>query len=85
MQGAVLSTLELPLSAHAQSCPALCDPMDCSPPCSSVHGVPQARILEWVATAFSRGSSHPGIELESPASPALAGGFFTTEPPGTIA
>ena len=35
----------------------LCDPMDCNPPGSSVHGIPQARILEWVAIAFSRGSS----------------------------
>ena len=40
-----------------QSCPTLCDPMDCSPPGSSVHGILQARILEWVAMAFSRGSS----------------------------
>ena len=38
-----------------QSCPTLCDPMDCSPPGSSVHGIFQARILEWVAMAFSRG------------------------------
>ena len=63
----------------AQSCPNLCDPMDCSPPGSSVHGVLLARILEWVAMPSSRGSSDPGIE---PVSPALAGGFFTTEPPG---
>ena len=41
----------------AQSCPALCDPMDCSPPGSSVHRILQARILEWVAMSFSRGSS----------------------------
>ena len=41
----------------AKSCPALCDPMDCSPPDSSVHGIFQARILEWVAISFSRGSS----------------------------
>ena len=40
-----------------QSCPPLCDPMDCSPPGSSVHGILQARILEWVAIPFSRGSS----------------------------
>ena len=38
---------------------ALCDPMDCSPPGSSVHGILQARILEWVAIPFSRGSSQP--------------------------
>ena len=42
----------------AKSCPTLCDPMDCSPPGSSVHGFLQARILEWVAISFSRGSSH---------------------------
>ena len=41
----------------AQSCPTLCDPMDCSPPGSSVHGILQARILEWVAMPSSRGSS----------------------------
>ena len=43
----------------AQSCPTLCDPMDCSPPVSSVHEIFQARILEWVAISFSRGSSQP--------------------------
>ena len=43
----------------AQSCPTLCEPLDCSPPGSSVHGISQARILEWVAIAFSRGSSAP--------------------------
>ena len=42
-----------------QSCPTLCDPMDCSLPGSSVHGIFQARILEWVAISFSRGSSRP--------------------------
>ena len=39
----------------AQSCPTLCDPTDCSPPGSSVHGILQARTLEWVATPSSRG------------------------------
>ena len=43
----------------AQSCLTLCDPMDYSPPRSSVHGIPQARILEWVAMPFSKGSSQP--------------------------
>ena len=42
-------------SEVAQSCPTLCDPMDCSPPGSSVHGILQARTLEWVAISFSRG------------------------------
>ena len=46
-------------SEVAQSCPTLCDPMDCSPPGSSVHGILQARILKWVAISFSRGSSWP--------------------------
>ena len=45
--------------AHTQWCPTLCDPMDCSLPGSSVYGILQARILEWVAIPFSRGSSHP--------------------------
>ena len=40
-----------------QGCPTLCNPMDCSLPVSSVHGILQARILEWVAMPFSRGSS----------------------------
>ena len=43
----------------AQSCPTLCDPMDCSLPGSSVHGNFQARVLEWAATSFSKGSSWP--------------------------
>ena len=42
-----------------KSCPTLCDPMDCSLPGSSVHGILQARILEWVAIPFSRRSSWP--------------------------
>ena len=42
-----------------KSCLTSCDPMDCSPPGSSVHGISQARILEWVTTSFSRGSSWP--------------------------
>ena len=43
----------------AQLCPTFCDPMDCSPLGSFVHGILQARILEWVAISFSRGSSQP--------------------------
>ena len=46
-------------SEVAQSCPTLCDPMDCSLPGSSVHGIFQARILEWIAIPSSRGSSQP--------------------------
>ena len=51
-----VSILEV-LVLVTQSCLTLCDPMDCSPPGSFVHGIPQARILEWVAIPFSRGSS----------------------------
>ena len=43
----------------AQLCLTLCHPMDCGPPGSSLHGDPQARILEWIVTSFSRGSSQP--------------------------
>ena len=46
-------------SEIVQSCPTLCDPMDCSQPGSSVHGGVQARVLEWVAIFFSKGSSQP--------------------------
>ena len=63
------------------SCVPLHGSMDCSPPGSSVHRISQARTLEWVAISFSRGASHPGIELTSPA---LADRFFTTEPPGKV-
>ena len=61
-----------------QLCPTLYDSMDCSPPGSSVHGILQARILEWAAMLCSRGSSDPGIKSTSLTSPALVGGFFTT-------
>ena len=60
-----------------QSCPTVCDPMDCSPPGSSVHGIFQARILEWVAISFSRESSwHRDPTHFS----WIAGMFFTSEP-----
>ena len=51
-----------------------CDPMDCSLPGPSIHGILQARVLAWFASSLSRGSSDPGTERTSPA---LAGGFFT--------
>ena len=56
----------------------LCGPMDCGLPGSSVHGILQARILEWDAISFSRDLPDPAIKSESLASPELAGGFFTT-------
>ena len=61
-----------------QSCLTLCDPMACSSKGSPVHGVLQARILERIATASSRGLPTPGIKPTSLMSSALAGGFFTT-------
>ena len=56
-------------------CPTLCDPVNYSPPGSSVHGTSQARILKWIAICFSRDIPEPGIESEPPA---LTGRFFTT-------
>ena len=61
-----------------QSRLALCDPMDCSLPGSSVHGILQARILEWVACPPPEYLPDPGIEPVSLTSPVLAGRFFTT-------
>ena len=58
----------------AQSYPALCDPMDCSLPGSSVHGILQARILEWVAISSFRGSSRPRDQTQVSC---IAGRFFT--------
>ena len=60
-----------------QSCLTLCNPRACSPPGSSVLGILQARILEWVAMPSSRGSSRPRDGTPSLTSPTLAGGFFT--------
>ena len=57
----------------------LCDPMDCSPPGSPVHGISQARILEWVAISSSRGSSRA---RDQTCISCIAGGFFTTAAPG---
>ena len=55
-----------------------CDPMDCSPPGSSIHGILQARILEWVGMPSARGSFQPRDWNCISMSPALAGRFFTT-------
>ena len=62
----------------AQSCLTLCNPKDCSPPGSYVHGILQARILEWVAVSFSRGSSWPRDQTWVSCT---AGRFFTTWAP----
>ena len=64
-----------------QSCLTLCDPVDCSPPGSSVHGILQTRIPELVAIPFSRGSSRPRDWTQVPRSPTLQEDSFPTEPP----
>ena len=61
-----------------QACPNLCNPGDCSPPGSSVLGIPQARMLEWVAIYFSRASSWPRDRTQV----CIAGRFLPSEPPG---
>ena len=61
-QYSVLSESEV-----AQLCPTLCDPIDCSLPGSSVHGIFQAIVLEWIAISFSRDLPNPGLEPRSPA------------------
>ena len=65
-------------SEVTQSCLTLRDPMDCSQP-ASVYRIFQARVLEWVAISFSRGSPDPGIE---PQSPTLQADALPSEPPG---
>ena len=66
---------------HAKSlylCLTLCDPMECTQPGSSVHGILQKRILEWVAMPSSKEFSQPRNRTYISTSPALGGGFFTT-------
>ena len=65
-------------SEVARLCPTLCDPMDCSLPGSSVHRIFQARVLDWVAIAFSRGSSPPRDRTQVSLT---AGRFFTSWAP----
>ena len=63
----------------ASCCLTLCDPMDCSPPSSSVHGIPRQEHWRGLPFPFPEDLSCPDVD---PASPALASRFFTTEPPG---
>ena len=67
--------------AHAQSCPTLCDLMDCSLPGSSLHGISQARILQWIAISSSRVSSWPRYQTCIIFKSCTTSGFFTAEPP----
>ena len=68
----------------AQSCPTLRGPKDCTLPDSSIHGIFQARILEWLPFPLPGDLPDPGIEPVSLVSPALAGGVFTSVPPGKL-
>ena len=63
---AYVQNTDYSVSEVTQSCPTLCYPMDCSRPGSSIHGIFQARILEWVAISFSGDLPDPGIEPRSP-------------------
>ena len=76
------SKVRMRVCVHAQSlqsCPTLCSPMDCSLPGCSIHRILQARILEWVAKPFSRGSSWPRDQTRISCT---AGRFLTADPPG---
>ena len=66
--------LALVVLVVAQSSPTLCDPPGCSPPGSSVHGILQARTLEWIAIPFTRGSSRPRNQTQVSC---IASRFFT--------
>ena len=66
-------------SEVTESCPTLSNPMDCGPPGSSIHGIFQARVLEWVAISFSRGSSPPRDRTQVSA---LQTDALPSEPPG---
>ena len=77
----VFDPLVLCVCSVTQLCLSLCKPMDCSTPGSSVHGIFQTRILEWVAISYSRESSPIGTEPTSLVSPVLACELFATVPP----
>ena len=74
-----LANFNILIEKVAQSCPTLCDPMDCSLPGSSVRGILQARVLEWVALPSSGDIPDRGTE---PRSPALQADSLPSEPPG---
>ena len=72
----------MPRAQSLQSCPTLGNPMDCSPPGSSVHRSLQARIMEWVVMPSSRGSSRPRDRTSISSVSWITGGFFIVEPLG---
>ena len=70
------------VSAYPQSCPTLCNPLGCSPPGYLVHGIFQARILEWVAIPSPGDLPDPGVKPVSPVTPALQVYCLPAEPQG---
>ena len=74
--------LSASVSVYILSQVQLCNPVNCSPPGFSLHGIFQARILEWVAISYSGDLPNLGMKPTSLASPALAGRFLNTAPPG---
>ena len=80
MASSPITSLQMCSVKSLHLCPTLCNPMDCSLPGSSVHGIFQARILKWVSISSSRESSQDGRELNPHllCLPALVGRFFTT-------
>ena len=78
MQAKIVTLFPVYCVLVAQSCPTLCNPMNYSLPGSSVHGISQARILEWVDISFSRDLPNPGID---PKSPGLQADSRPSEPP----
>jgi len=78
----LISSVSYVRAQMLQSFPTLCDPVGVSTPGSSVRGILQAWILEWVAMPSSRGSSRPSDQTRVSSVSCTAGGFFTTEPLG---
>ena len=82
IKNVIHKTVYLLCAKSLQLCLTLCDPMVCSLPGSSVHGIFQARMLEWVAMPSSRGSSQSRSQTKVSNGSCIADRFFTTEPPG---
>ena len=78
----LIANFKMQKALHAKTCPTFCNPMDCSPPGSSVYGILQRRILEWVAIPFSRGSSQPRDRTCLYITCIWQAGSFPLAPPG---
>ena len=81
MRGSWISRGSYLPATHLHKLHSFWDPMDCSPPGSSVHVISQVRLLKWVAISSSKGSFQPRDQIRVSC---IAGGFFTTEPPGSL-